>query len=100
MATAAPEIKPDYASRKRHFCFTDEHEALRESIESFAKKELAPHSEEWEETAFPDSVFQRMGELGLPRHLLPGGVRRPGRRLLHVDRARRGDGVRRTTAGS
>ena len=64
MATAAPEIKPDFAPRKRHFCFTDEHEALRESIESFASKELAPHSEEWERDGFPDSVFKRMGELG------------------------------------
>ena len=64
MATAAPEIKPDYSSSKRHFCFTDEHEALRESIQSFASKELAPHSAEWEESGFPDSVFTRMGELG------------------------------------
>jgi alkylation response protein AidB-like acyl-CoA dehydrogenase len=64
MATAAPEIKPDYSGRNRHFCFTDEHEALRESIQSFASKELAPHSSEWEETGFPDSVFTRMGELG------------------------------------
>jgi alkylation response protein AidB-like acyl-CoA dehydrogenase len=64
MATAAPEIKPDYSGRNRHFCFTDEHEALRESIQSFAAKELAPHSSEWEETGFPDSVFTRMGELG------------------------------------
>ena len=37
---------------------------LRESIRSFAVKELAPHAEEWEETTFPDSVFARMGELG------------------------------------
>ena len=64
MATVAPEIKPDYSSHKRHFCFTDEHEALRESIQSFATKELAPHSDEWEESGFPDSVFTRMGELG------------------------------------
>ena len=64
MATAATEIKPDFSAPKRHFCLTDEHEALRESIESFAKKELAPHSDEWEENGFPDSVFKRMGELG------------------------------------
>jgi len=64
MATAAPEIKPDYGAPKRHFCFTDEHEALRESLESFCRKELAPHSEEWERDGFPDWVFQRMGELG------------------------------------
>ncbi len=64
MATAAPEIKPDFGAPKRHFCFTDEHEALRESIESFCRKELAPHSEEWERDGFPDWVFKRMGELG------------------------------------
>src|ERR671925_315217 len=64
MATAAPEIKPDFSTRRRHFCFTDEHDALRESIESFARKELAPHSEQWERDGFPDSVFKRMGELG------------------------------------
>jgi len=64
MATVAPEIKPDFGSRRRHFCFTDEHEALRESIESFARKELAPHVEEWERDGFPDSVFKRMGDLG------------------------------------
>jgi len=48
----------------RHFIFTDEHEQLRESIHAFVVKELAPHSEEWEETTFPDWVFARMGELG------------------------------------
>jgi len=64
MATAATEIKPDWSAPRRHFCLTDEHEALRESIESFARKELAPHSEEWERDGFPDWVFKRMGELG------------------------------------
>ena len=56
--------KPDFQSNRKHFIFTDEHEQLRESIRSFAVKELAPHAEEWEETTFPDSVFRRMGELG------------------------------------
>src|SRR4051794_6915878 len=64
MATAATEIKPDFSAPKRHFCLTDEHEALRESIETFCKRELAPHSEEWERDGFPDWVFKRMGELG------------------------------------
>jgi alkylation response protein AidB-like acyl-CoA dehydrogenase len=58
-------LKPDFASKRKHFIFTDEHEQLRESIRKFAQKELAPHAEEWEETTFPDSVFARMGELGL-----------------------------------
>src|ERR687893_1306609 len=58
-------LKPDFAARRKHFIFTDEHEHLRESIRAFATKELAPHSEEWEETTFPDWVCERMGELGL-----------------------------------
>ena len=63
-ATAESVRKPDFNTQRKHFIFTDEHEQLRESIRSFAIKELAPHAEEWEETTFPDSVFRRMGELG------------------------------------
>ena len=63
MATA-DVLKPDYASERKHFIFTDEHEQLRESIRRFVIKELQPHAEEWEETTFPDWVFERMGELG------------------------------------
>src|SRR4051794_30482332 len=63
-ATDSAVVKPDHASRRRHFIFNDHHEALRESIHAFVVKELAPHAEEWEETMFPDSVFRRMGELG------------------------------------
>src|SRR3954451_8215334 len=64
MSAAEPILKPDHAARRPHFIFTEEHEALRESIHAFVTKELAPHAEEWEETTFPDSVFARMGELG------------------------------------
>src|SRR6476661_207215 len=65
MATTAENVlKPDFGARRKHFIFTDEHEQLRESIRNFARKELAPHAEEWEETTFPDWVFKRMGELG------------------------------------
>ncbi|HUO73727.1 MAG TPA: acyl-CoA dehydrogenase family protein [Solirubrobacteraceae bacterium] len=63
MATA-DVLKPDFATQRKHFIFTDEHEQLRESIRRFAIKELQPHAEEWEETTFPDWVFARMGELG------------------------------------
>jgi alkylation response protein AidB-like acyl-CoA dehydrogenase len=63
-ATAESVLKPDFRAQRKHFIFTDEHEALRESITNFATKELAPHAEEWEETTFPDWVFSRMGELG------------------------------------
>ncbi len=63
---AATDVsKPDHGAARRHFIFTDEHEALRESIRAFVTKELRPHADEWEETTFPDSVFRRMGELGL-----------------------------------
>jgi alkylation response protein AidB-like acyl-CoA dehydrogenase len=64
MATADAVLKPDYNSNRRHFGFTDEHEQLRESIGNFCRKELAPHSEKWEETTFENWVFPRMGELG------------------------------------
>src|SRR3954469_10336058 len=57
--------RPDFATKRRHFMFTDEHEQLRESIRSFVLKELRPHAEQWEQETFPDWVFTRMGELGL-----------------------------------
>ena len=63
MATA-DVVKPDFATERKHFIFTDEHDQLRESIRRFVIKELAPHADEWEEKTFPDSVFTRMGELG------------------------------------
>jgi alkylation response protein AidB-like acyl-CoA dehydrogenase len=64
MSAADTVHKPDFAAKRKHFIFTDEHEALRESIRSFVVRELQPHAEEWEETTFPDWVFTRMGELG------------------------------------
>jgi alkylation response protein AidB-like acyl-CoA dehydrogenase len=64
-AAPAGVLKPDFARRSRHFIFEDHHDELRDSIRRFVLKELAPHAEEWEETTFPDSVFRRMGELGL-----------------------------------
>jgi alkylation response protein AidB-like acyl-CoA dehydrogenase len=62
--TTADVLKPDFAAARKHFIFTDEHEQLRESIRRFVIKELRPHAEEWEETTFPNWVFDRMGELG------------------------------------
>jgi citronellyl-CoA dehydrogenase len=63
MATA-DVLKPDFASKKKHFIFTEDHDRLRESIGSFVERELAPHAEKWEENTFEDWVFPRMGELG------------------------------------
>jgi alkylation response protein AidB-like acyl-CoA dehydrogenase len=64
MTSTADVPKPDFASARKHFIFTDEHEQLRDSIRRFVVKELQPHAEEWEESTFPDWVFERMGELG------------------------------------
>jgi alkylation response protein AidB-like acyl-CoA dehydrogenase len=64
MATAETVRKPDHATSRKHFIFTEEHDQLRESIGNFVTRELAPHAAEWEETTFPDWVFQRLGELG------------------------------------
>jgi alkylation response protein AidB-like acyl-CoA dehydrogenase len=64
MTTTADVLKPDFATQRKHFIFTDVHDQLRESIRRFAIKELQPHAEEWEEQTFPNWVFQRMGELG------------------------------------
>jgi alkylation response protein AidB-like acyl-CoA dehydrogenase len=64
MTATADVLKPDFATQRKHFIFTDEHDQLRESIRRFAIKELQPQALEWEETTFPDWVFERMGELG------------------------------------
>src|SRR5437660_3400061 len=45
--------------------FTDAHDELRQHIRRFLEREVAPHLDEWEETTFPDSIFERMGGLGL-----------------------------------
>ena len=62
--TSEQVVKPDFGSSKRHLIFTQEHEDLRESMEAWVKKELAPNAEEWEETLWPDSVLKRMADLG------------------------------------
>jgi alkylation response protein AidB-like acyl-CoA dehydrogenase len=62
--STADALRPDHASRRRHFIFNDDHEQLRESIRRFVAAEVLPHAEEWEETTFPDSIVRRMGGLG------------------------------------
>jgi acyl-CoA dehydrogenase len=45
--------------------FTEEHEALRESLRSFVAKEIRPHAPEWEEAReFPRELYSRMAGLG------------------------------------
>jgi acyl-CoA dehydrogenase len=46
--------------------FTDEHEELRASIRGFIDRELAPHSQQWEDDQwFPDEVFPKLAAQGL-----------------------------------
>jgi acyl-CoA dehydrogenase len=46
--------------------FSEEHEELRESIRGFIDRELAPHSQHWEdERWFPDEVFGKLAAQGL-----------------------------------
>jgi acyl-CoA dehydrogenase len=45
--------------------FGDEHDDLRDAIKRFVANELRPHADEWEDAGFfPNSVFERMAELG------------------------------------
>jgi alkylation response protein AidB-like acyl-CoA dehydrogenase len=62
--STADAIRPDHASRRRHFIFNDEHEQLRESIRRFVVAEVLPHADAWEQTTFPDAILRRMGQLG------------------------------------
>jgi alkylation response protein AidB-like acyl-CoA dehydrogenase len=61
---ASTVIKPDHDAGRKHFIFTDEHEALRESLQSWVQKELHPHRNEWEDTHWPSEVMKRAGDLG------------------------------------
>ena len=62
MPTAAADqvLKPDFQASRKHLIFNDEHDDLRESMEAWVKKELAPHAHEWEETLWPDSALHRI----------------------------------------
>jgi short/branched chain acyl-CoA dehydrogenase len=43
-----------------------EHEELVRTLRQFARKELAPHSREWDRSGtFPWDAWRRMGDLGL-----------------------------------
>src|SRR3954466_12345230 len=54
-----------HAARMTAPPFGEEHDALREAIKRFVSRELRPHADEWEDARwFPNSVFERMAELG------------------------------------
>jgi len=46
--------------------FKEEHHIFRQQVRNFAENELAPKVDQWEEEElFPNSVFERAGELGI-----------------------------------
>jgi alkylation response protein AidB-like acyl-CoA dehydrogenase len=55
--------QPTGASPRRSI-FSEDHDALRESIRAFMDKEVVPHVHEWDKTTFPDAIVKRMGDLG------------------------------------
>ena len=65
MASATSNvIKPDHEATRKHLIFTEEHEALRESMKSWVLKECTPNRHDWEENLWPDSILKRAGDLG------------------------------------
>jgi len=62
---------PVQSEKRRDFIFSEEHDELRESMTRWVLSELAPNADAWEETGFPDSVFERAGELGYIGLCLP-----------------------------
>lgn len=48
------------------FAITQEQKLLRQTVQEFVAKEIAPHVEEWEEKGeVPDAVFRKLGDIGL-----------------------------------
>ena len=48
------------------FQYTPEQEELIRALRAFARKELAPHSSQWDKTGeFPRDAWRQMGELGV-----------------------------------
>lgn len=46
--------------------FSEEHDMLRDTVRDFARREIAPHAEEWDEAGiFPRELFKQAGDLGL-----------------------------------
>lgn len=46
--------------------YTEEHEALRQSVRTFVQREVSPYIEQWEEAGeFPRALYEKAGELGI-----------------------------------
>jgi alkylation response protein AidB-like acyl-CoA dehydrogenase len=48
------------------FEFTEEQKAVRDTVASFAAREVAPHAADWDRShTFPTEVFRKLGEIGI-----------------------------------
>ena len=70
---------------------TEEHEALRKTVEAFAQDVVAPViGDYYARGEFPYPLVAQMGRMGSVRSALPRGVRRDGRGLLRTVPGARG----------
>jgi len=54
------------------FDLNEDQLAIRDMVREFARKEIAPHGREWDESeTFPEGVFAKLGELGMLGILVP-----------------------------
>jgi alkylation response protein AidB-like acyl-CoA dehydrogenase len=48
-----------------NFEMTEEHQRIRDTLTTFAEREIKPHSTEWDKKeVFPRHVIEHLGELG------------------------------------
>src|ERR1700694_4305264 len=49
-----------------HFDFTDEQKAVRDTVATFARREIVPHAAAWDkEHIFPVDLFKKLGRIGI-----------------------------------
>src|SRR3712207_7582662 len=94
---------PRPLTRQRRSIFTPEHDAFRESVRAFARREAAPRVAEWEEAGIVDREFwkaaARQGLVGLDVPEEYGGAAGEGGGGEPAVRPRPLDPVRRLPVG-
>jgi acyl-CoA dehydrogenase len=77
-------VVKDSGSRALLPPFSEEHEALRETVRRFVQAEIAPHVDEWEAAReFPRELFGRCAELGFLGLKFPEAYGGQGGNYLH-----------------
>lgn len=53
-------------------CYTDDHEAFRQTVRDFLAKEVVPHLPDWDHAGLvPRDLYTKLGELGVPGLQIP-----------------------------